>query len=99
MSYRSGATFSSSSIVRMPAMPLPTQTSFIFFIRSRRRLELLLIQKLQHRLPHAHVSGIVGELEALAGPVQADMNNVADRRSRAVRHHHHAVGEQHRFVD
>jgi hypothetical protein len=32
MSYRSGATLSISSIVRTPAMPLPTITSFDFFI-------------------------------------------------------------------
>src|SRR4051794_19708631 len=32
MSWRSGASLSSSSIVRTPAMPLPTMTSLVFFI-------------------------------------------------------------------
>ena len=43
--------------------------------------------------------GVVSEREALARARERHLQDLADARRRAVGHHHHAVGEQHRLVD
>jgi hypothetical protein len=113
MSYRSGAIFSSSSSVRMPAMPLPTITSFIFALGLTRmsmgfsfmrppglHVRLARVQEVEHRLARAvQVSASSASAMRFARARQVHAQHLADGRGRAVGHHHDAVGQQHRLVD
>ncbi len=58
-----------------------------------RGTQLLLVQKLEHASAQVVIPGVVDERETLARARQLDLDNVADRRRRAVGHHDDAVGQ------
>ena len=57
------------------------------------------IQKVQHLLAVVHIPRVPGQFDAMTGSLQRHRQDLADGGRRAVRHHHDAVGQQHRFVD
>ena len=64
-----------------------------------RHLHLLLIEKLQQGMAAAKIPRVIGQREPVARSRQIDGHDLAGARPRAVRHHHDAIGQQHRIVD
>ncbi len=65
--------------------------------RDRRRL-VARVEELQHGRAAARVCRIIDEVEPTARSRKLDVENLADRGGRSVRHHHDPVGEQHGLV-
>src|SRR4030095_13259612 len=99
MSYASGASFSNSSSVRTPAMPLPTMTRRLFLaalmsvaFASGHLFDVRLpaIEKLQHFGSIVVILRVLGELDPVARPRQRDSHDSANRGGGTVGHHHDA---------
>ena len=57
------------------------------------------MQEVQDRVAGVIVGGQLGHLDPIARSGQRDRQILADGGGRAVGHHHHAIGQQHSFVD
>src|SRR4030066_306088 len=102
MSYFSGASLSSPSTARMPAMPLPMTTSFSFiaFLRAgpSRSGVIAFGQESQQLFAQRVVVRVFEQHLARARARQIDFQDFTDPGVRAVGHHPPAVAEQDRLV-